>query len=65
MFVEPPAVVPVNPPPTKTDQHPCPICGSRLFPLRGNWRCGRCGFGLCVGCEPEGAYCDVVEAGDR
>lgn len=32
----------------------CPMCGgAALTPQRGAWRCTRCGFSLCVGCEPE------------
>lgn len=30
----------------------CPVCGATLIPLRGQWRCSRCYFMLCVGCEP-------------
>jgi hypothetical protein len=30
----------------------CPMCGGGLVPLRGQWRCSRCYFTLCVGCEP-------------
>jgi len=30
----------------------CPACGAALIPLRGQWRCSRCYFMLCVGCEP-------------
>jgi hypothetical protein len=29
----------------------CPVCGGGLVPLRGQWRCSRCFFALCVGCE--------------
>jgi hypothetical protein len=29
----------------------CPMCGGGLVPLRGAWRCSRCYFALCVGCE--------------
>ena len=31
----------------------CPACGGLLVPLRNAWRCSRCYFYLCVGCEPE------------
>jgi hypothetical protein len=34
-------------------QPPCPVCGGPLIPLRGQYRCSRCLFSLCVGCEPE------------
>jgi hypothetical protein len=30
---------------------PCPICGSALIHLRGQARCARCSFTLCLGCE--------------
>jgi hypothetical protein len=30
----------------------CPMCGGVLVPLRGQWRCSRCYFMLCAGCEP-------------
>lgn len=30
----------------------CPACGAALVPLRGQWRCSRCYFMLCAGCEP-------------
>ena len=36
----------------RVDQPPCPVCGGGLIPLRGNWRCGRCFFALCAGCDP-------------
>lgn len=29
----------------------CPVCGGTLVPLRGFWRCTRCAYLLCVGCE--------------
>jgi hypothetical protein len=29
----------------------CPACGAALVPLRGQWRCSRCYFTWCVGCE--------------
>jgi hypothetical protein len=28
----------------------CPQCQGRLIRLRDSFRCGRCGFVLCVGC---------------
>jgi hypothetical protein len=43
---------------------PCPICGGGLVPLRGTWRCARCSFLLCVGCDP-GVFCAVAEADDE
>jgi hypothetical protein len=30
----------------------CPLCGGGMVPLRGQWRCSRCYFALCAGCEP-------------
>jgi hypothetical protein len=31
----------------------CPVCGGPFFILRDFYRCLRCLFSLCVGCEPE------------
>jgi hypothetical protein len=31
----------------------CPMCGGMLVPMRDQYRCSRCFFSLCVGCEPE------------
>jgi hypothetical protein len=31
----------------------CPVCNGVLVPLRDQYRCSRCFFTLCVGCEPE------------
>jgi hypothetical protein len=30
----------------------CPVCGGVLVPMRTAWRCSRCYFSLCAGCEP-------------
>jgi hypothetical protein len=30
----------------------CPVCGAALVPMRSLWRCSRCCFSLCAGCEP-------------
>jgi hypothetical protein len=30
----------------------CPMCGGVLVPTREAWRCSRCYFSLCEGCEP-------------
>lgn len=30
----------------------CLLCAGELVPVRGAWRCARCGHSLCVGCEP-------------
>jgi hypothetical protein len=29
----------------------CPMCGGVMFPLGEHYRCSRCFFDLCVGCE--------------
>lgn len=29
----------------------CPVCGALLHMLRGFWRCVRCQYCLCEGCE--------------
>jgi len=29
----------------------CPVCSGPLVPLRGTYRCTRCCYSLCVGCE--------------
>lgn len=30
---------------------PCPVCGGILLPTRGQMRCRRCTFTLCLSCE--------------
>jgi hypothetical protein len=35
---------------------PCPLCGGRLDPTRGSFRCSRCQFAICEGCESEGVH---------
>ena len=40
----------------------CPCCGGPLLPTRAAWRCGRCSFCLCAGCEPGPA--PPAEAGE-
>ena len=30
---------------------PCPLCNGQLVPLHGAYRCARCSFILCAGCE--------------
>ncbi len=37
---------------TTTSTPPCPVCGGVLVPLRSTWRCLRCHYSLCAGCEP-------------
>jgi hypothetical protein len=41
-------------------RHPtCPCCAGPLVMLRDAYRCVRCQYTLCVGCEPVGAdHCD-------
>jgi hypothetical protein len=34
---------------------PCPVCTGFLVYLRGGFRCSRCCFTLCEGCEGETA----------
>jgi hypothetical protein len=35
----------------------CLLCGGGdLVPVRGAWRCVRCGHALCAGCEPGERY---------
>jgi hypothetical protein len=41
-------------------QSGCPVCNGSLILLRGDYRCSRCHFTLCVGCE--GGY--LENAGD-
>jgi hypothetical protein len=31
----------------------CPACGGFLAEMRGFWRCLRCSFAICSGCEGE------------
>ena len=35
----------------------CPVCAGPLVPLGNTWRCARCCFTLCDGCEAGGAVC--------
>jgi hypothetical protein len=37
---------------------PCPACGGGLIELRGFWRCPRCRYRICEGCE--GGYGDSL-----
>jgi hypothetical protein len=30
----------------------CPLCAGRLVPLRDHYRCARCLYSACPGCEP-------------
>jgi hypothetical protein len=32
-------------------QPSCPVCSGPLVPLRGAFRCVRCSFTICEGCE--------------
>jgi hypothetical protein len=50
---------------TPTTRKPCcPVCSGPVVELRGQYRCTRCYFTLCVGCESVDvtSYCAV--AGD-
>jgi hypothetical protein len=29
----------------------CPLCGGELVALRNLYRCSRCSYGICAGCE--------------
>ena len=45
-----------------TNRQPCcPVCNGALVELRGQYRCSRCYFTLCVGCETVDvtSYCAV------
>jgi hypothetical protein len=44
-------------------QPTCPVCTGPLLPQRGAWRCSRCCFTLCDGCEgePTDVYYGPVE----
>jgi hypothetical protein len=44
-------------------QPPCPVCGGSLVPLRGHYRCSRCFFSACAGCEADEAP-EPAEGGD-
>jgi len=33
----------------------CPCCAGPLVPLRGSFRCGRCHYTFCIGCENDGS----------
>jgi hypothetical protein len=48
----------VSPPQERIPEHPacerpplCPVCAGRLVPLRDRYRCARCFYSLCNGCE--------------
>jgi hypothetical protein len=65
MYSEPtmqPVACVCSPPVTNTAPM-CPVCGGGLIPLRGQWRCSRCYFALCAGCEPGLGY-EVADTGD-
>ena len=34
----------------------CPVCDGALVPLRGQYRCARCYFSICAGCEDVPGY---------
>ncbi|HEY7313690.1 MAG TPA: hypothetical protein VH643_30350 [Gemmataceae bacterium] len=29
----------------------CPVCSGSLVPLHNSYRCSRCSYHLCIGCE--------------
>ena len=37
----------------------CPVCNGPLVPLRDAYRCARCLFTLCVGCDVGAAGADA------
>jgi hypothetical protein len=45
----------------RSEHPPCPVCGGGLVPLRGDWRCARCSFALCAGCDPS-LFCPAPSA---
>lgn len=47
----PPAVRPPVPQPEPPALPPCPCCGGPVEPLRGQFRCSRCAFMLCLECD--------------
>jgi hypothetical protein len=47
---------------TPSQRQPCcPVCNGALVELRGQYRCARCLFTFCVGCEAADttSYCAV------
>jgi hypothetical protein len=38
--------------PSPVRQPLCPVCSGALIPLHNLYRCSRCYYTLCVGCEP-------------
>lgn len=41
----------------------CPVCSGALVPLRDQYRCARCYFTVCAGCEDIPGY-PTSDAGD-
>jgi hypothetical protein len=41
----------------------CPVCSGALVPLRGQYRCARCCYTICAGCEDVPGY-PPSDAGD-
>jgi len=35
---------------------PCPVCAGPLIPLRDQYRCTRCFYSFCAGCENPDGY---------
>jgi hypothetical protein len=42
--------------PSPSGPPPCPVCAGLLVPLRDQYRCSRCFFSFCVGCENPDEY---------
>jgi hypothetical protein len=62
MSFSPPTMQDEPSPDATTARQPCcPACNGPLVELRGQYRCSRCYFTLCVGCEPADVtnYCAV------
>jgi hypothetical protein len=49
--------------PQEFGRPPCPVCGGALVPLRGHFRCSRCFFSACAGCEADHAP-EPADGGD-
>jgi hypothetical protein len=43
--------------PQSRGEETCPVCTGFLVRLAGSWRCARCCFTFCEGCEGEPAVC--------
>jgi hypothetical protein len=47
-----PREAPPNEVPPPVCRPPCPVCSGALVPLHNLYRCSRCFYTLCAGCEP-------------